>query len=58
MEASSSHGNSNFRKYDQTRGNISSQYFVNSIAFKVSEDIDGEINAISEGFTLKLGGGS
>jgi hypothetical protein len=58
MEASLSQGNSNFRKYDQTRGNISSEYFVNSIAFKDTEDEDGKITAISEGFTLKLGGTS
>jgi hypothetical protein len=57
MIASLSPGKINFRKYDQTRGNISSQYFVNSIAFIETEDKDAEINAISEGFTLKLGEG-
>jgi hypothetical protein len=47
-----------FRKLDQTRGSISFQYFVNSIDFDTTEDKDGEIHAISEGYTLKLGGGS
>jgi hypothetical protein len=47
-----------FRKVDQTRGSISSQYFVNSIAFDKTEEEYGEIHAISEGYTLKLGGGS